>query len=63
MKRKEEKINEKLLYKRMFNSSKTNENESSSDSKSGFKRSLNLAVVAGGVIVAIAGIMAYRYVS
>jgi len=62
-KRKEEKQNEKMLYKRMFNTSATNGKTSSGDSTTGFQRSLNLALVAGGVIVAIAGVMAYRYVS
>jgi len=64
LKRKEERKNEKLLYKRMFNSANGNGDAKSSnptDSKFGFKKSLNTAIVVGGVIVALAGVMAYRY--
>jgi hypothetical protein len=62
-KRKAERESEKLLYQRMFNTSTDGNSKSPTDSKSAFKKSFNLAVVAGGVIIALAGVMAYRYVS
>jgi len=58
IKHKEERKSEKLLYKRMF---KDANKENPAESKSSYKRSFNLALVVGGVIVALAGAMAYRY--
>jgi len=49
----------------MFNNSGTNGDKRSPDdsNKAPFKKSFNIALLAGGIIVAVAGVMAYRYVS
>jgi len=57
LRQKKEHQSEKLLYKRMFND-KSNPKETSNSQK---RRSMSLVMVVGGAIMALAGVMAYKY--
>jgi FK506-binding protein 8 len=60
-KRKKEREGEKMLYKRMFKGPGSSSEDSQEGKNASTKRSFSIGMVIGGVVIALAGAMAYRY--